>query len=1240
MKKFVAIFLIFILIFSFTLPSYATTVFDGLKEVNPTTDLSPGNASSTRGDILGDDGASGDSGNPSGWLQKIMDIVSKGAEYLLTPLYWLARKLPTIDGAIWAQQDTFQLSFFDASPTGFSGSLQGIIGSLYNALRYMVAAIYVIILVYLGVRMILSSIGKQKAHYKTLLQYWLTGLLLLFAFHWVMAFAIWVSDTLTAMFAETGKVQISSVADSFGTVDVIGGKASNLTDSYIALIDNCDKGSLWALFSFPVKLILLICLIAFGLFITITYIKRLFTVALLLVLFPLVVLSYVFDKIGDRRAQTFGMWLKEFMTNVFVQPIHALLLLIITFLLELDYIKNTPVAGAILAILLLGLLPVGEKQIKQLFQINSSMGAGAGGLAGAVHTLAHASQLGKSLKGTISNSASSLQERISKTKNKLEAGRINKIARKEVKKRGDRAKASAEKRGYDKAKVKMLTAAAKKAKWDEIKNSDDYKNKMKALGQKTGSFKNDVKAYGFKGALKGKVKKSFHDTWNEGKLGDKQIPAIGLMNLVGKPIKGAGKTIAFAGKHLSIPVGAGVGLANGMMSADDLVSLASGSAIGFATGSTAGLMARNSFSKMLVKTDNLPQELKDAEILLNTKFSALSDDEKQQLATAVGLGKNEIKMITEDNRSFIASRLEKRKNLAMRGLNYKGAYAEAFDDGADGVSKLQSGLDAYTGEPLKASDYTSQQTKDALYMKHKKTGQAFRLKGYGSKDASDSVQPWYNNDMNLEALSSARTKDAYDLVNKLNGDGVGAANSAFVTQKQYDDCLSKEILSAQKSAHAQISTITNLANSSYNIMDNVKPSFYATSNAQFHTVESARKAMSASGWTDVCSKYSSYADNLTGGTLSTNELTNKVIALEQAQLPISLETICQNAGCNYETFKQGNATEAQIHQIAQSVQAEYKSAPADIQQTVMANVIDMQNKTSTSIQEMVESGTLSKESINMAVAAATGNQYTNITESTKLKEFLTNTSIETQNNALHFLNSQQRTEFEVTPYAPTIVTAQKSGKITTPVNVSNVPLDASQVFGSCANTAVQMELFRDPTTGSSKLKVSSLESPSKSMILDTDLDTTSGVSKIYAGDLTLDGNGNLVLQRSDEEVAVFEAPQQTQAETFGDITLTDIQDWSGGTSSTKFTLIRNEDICVVLDESNNVILVKQGLESIGRLDQPRIFYVKASGNELQVSGPSTSNHDTIVRSRCKTYGRRIQQTKPEEYSLLNRLFSK
>ena len=69
-------------------------------------------------------------------------------------------------------------------------------------------------------------------------------------------------------------------------------------------------------------------------------------------------------------------------------------------------------------------------------------------------------------------------------------------------------------------------------------------------------------------------------------------------------------------------------------------------------------------------------------------------------------------------------------------------------------------------------------------------------------------------------------------------------------------------------------------------------------------------------------------------------------------------------------------------------------------------------------------------------------------------------------------------------------------------------------------------------------------------------------------------------------------------------------------------------------------MVRQGLESIGRLSQPRIFYVEADGNDLVVSGPTSDSHDTFVRSICKTYGYGIQQSNPDEYSLINRLFGK
>ena len=149
---------------------------------------------------------------------------------------------PTIEGCIWGTQHYFQLTFFDSDNNGIAGTFRGTVGSVYNALRYLVASFYIIILVYLGTRMILSSIGKQKAHYKTLLQYWLTGLLLLFAFHWVMALIIWSSDTLTTAFATVGSKldfttsegEIREVAS--GVLDKVKDVASDIWDWTLGIL--------------------------------------------------------------------------------------------------------------------------------------------------------------------------------------------------------------------------------------------------------------------------------------------------------------------------------------------------------------------------------------------------------------------------------------------------------------------------------------------------------------------------------------------------------------------------------------------------------------------------------------------------------------------------------------------------------------------------------------------------------------------------------------------------------------------------------------------------------------------------------------------------------------------------------------------------------------------------------------------------------------------------------------------
>ena len=49
----------------------------------------------------------------------------------------------------------------------------------------------------------------------------------------------------------------------------------------------------------------------------IIYIKRMLTTMFLIVVFPLVTISYAIDKIGDGKSQAFNNWFKEFVLNVF-----------------------------------------------------------------------------------------------------------------------------------------------------------------------------------------------------------------------------------------------------------------------------------------------------------------------------------------------------------------------------------------------------------------------------------------------------------------------------------------------------------------------------------------------------------------------------------------------------------------------------------------------------------------------------------------------------------------------------------------------------------------------------------------------------------------------------------------------------------------------------------------------------------------------------------------------------------
>ena len=97
------------------------------------------------------------------------------------------------------------------------------------------------------------------------------------------------------------------------------------------------------------------------------YMKRMFTVAFLIIIAPLITVTYPIDKIGDGQAQAFAAWLNEFIVTTFIQSLHAFTYMVFMFLAG-NIAEATPLIG----IAFLYALPKMEKIVKVIFNFKGS----------------------------------------------------------------------------------------------------------------------------------------------------------------------------------------------------------------------------------------------------------------------------------------------------------------------------------------------------------------------------------------------------------------------------------------------------------------------------------------------------------------------------------------------------------------------------------------------------------------------------------------------------------------------------------------------------------------------------------------------------------------------------------------------------------------------------------------------------------------------------------------------------
>lgn len=246
------------------------------------------------------------------------------------------------------------IDIFDFSVTGPMLTIRQNIAMWYYALRNLSIVILLIILVYVGLRMALSTVAEEEAKYKKMLKDWLVSFILIFLLHYIIIFTVGINNGLVDIFA-----------NSLSTTSKFGNAINDI------LIKALDVRLSVGMGSAIVYLLLCILTIIF----LIMYIKRMLTVSFLVLIAPIITITYSIDKMGDGKSQAVNTWLKEFVYNILIQPFHCVIYLV--FGTTAVSLMNGSLASSVLAIIMIIFILQAEKIIKQIFGFKaSSLGEG------------------------------------------------------------------------------------------------------------------------------------------------------------------------------------------------------------------------------------------------------------------------------------------------------------------------------------------------------------------------------------------------------------------------------------------------------------------------------------------------------------------------------------------------------------------------------------------------------------------------------------------------------------------------------------------------------------------------------------------------------------------------------------------------------------------------------------------------------------------------------------------------
>ena len=227
----------------------------------------------------------------------------------------------------------------------------------YQFMRFLAYAAMLVILIAIGIKMLITNIASEKALYKRMFVDWVVGIIIITGIHYVMWSVININEILVDVVHERS-IAINEKKLANLNLMTLADKPSENKDGYnnqqleIKVYEEIRTRAYDPKLTVGLPgMIMYMTLVYFAVRYTVVYLKRYLTIMVLALMGPGLGVAYAIQKVFHGKSPAYSKWLKEFVMNVIIQVVHAIMYAV--FVTEALVLALDSLAGMFIALVFL-----------------------------------------------------------------------------------------------------------------------------------------------------------------------------------------------------------------------------------------------------------------------------------------------------------------------------------------------------------------------------------------------------------------------------------------------------------------------------------------------------------------------------------------------------------------------------------------------------------------------------------------------------------------------------------------------------------------------------------------------------------------------------------------------------------------------------------------------------------------------------------------------------------------------